>query len=204
MGETDEIMSQTLLVVAPGWRGALVKLRPNLVEISRTDGFSTVQAEKQLLAEQLEQNLSRQNRWMRNGVLHSRGIETSSLLATRGFASSSIKFGDDKEKKSLEKKKKADAKVEKKAKEAKVAGEATAEEAAAEKAAIEKAAKEKAAAEEAAAEEAAAEKAATEKAAAEKAAAEKAAAEKAAEEIAIRNMKDPIQELFLTAIRAYS
>merc|ERR1712059_230401 len=48
--------------------------------------------------------------------------------------------------------------------------------------------------------------AAAEKAAAEaKAAAEKAAAEaKAAEEIAIRNMKDPIQELFLTSIKSYS
>merc|ERR1712013_870074 len=72
--------------------------------------------------------------------------------------------------------------------------------------AAEKAAAEKAAAEKAAAEKAAAEKAAAEKAAAEaKAAADaKAAAEaKAAEEIAIRNMKDPIQELFLTSIRAY-
>merc|ERR1711875_23310 len=79
------------------------------------------------------------------------------------------------------------------------------------KAAEEKAAAEKAAAAKAAAEKAAAEKAAAEKAAADKAAAEakaaadaKAAAEaKAAEEIAIRNMKDPIQELFLTSIRAY-
>merc|ERR1711935_554550 len=59
-------------------------------------------------------------------------------------------------------------------------------------------------AEKAAAEKLAAEKAAAEKVAAEKAAAEKAAADKAAEEIAIRNMKDPIQELFLTAIRRYS
>merc|ERR1711899_415618 len=40
------------------------------------------------------------------------------------------------------------------------------------------------------------------KAAAEKAAAEKAAAEKA-EAAAIANMRDPIQELFLTSIRAY-
>merc|ERR1712111_200057 len=48
------------------------------------------------------------------------------------------------------------------------------------------------------------EKAAAERAAAEKAAAEKAAAERKAEEIAIANMKDPIQELFLTSIRAYS
>merc|ERR1711892_635455 len=78
------------------------------------------------------------------------------------------------------------------------------DEVAAEKAAAEKAAAEKAAEEKAAAEKAAAEKAAAEKVAAEKAAAEKAAADKAAEEIAIRNMKDPIQELFLTAIRAYS
>jgi len=81
---------------------------------------------------------------------------------------------------------------------------AAAEKAAAEKAAAEKAAAEKAAAEKAAAEKAAAEKAAAEKAAAEKAAAEKAAAEKAAEEAAIANMKDPIQELFLTSIRAYT
>merc|ERR1711892_776119 len=78
------------------------------------------------------------------------------------------------------------------------------DEVAAEKAAAEKAAAEKAAVEKAAAEKAAAEKAAAEKAAAEKAVAQKAATEKAAAEIAIRNMKDPIQELFLTAIRAYS
>jgi len=90
--------------------------------------------------------------------------------------------------------------------------EAAKKKAAAEKAlAAEKAAAEKAAAEKATAEKAAAEKAAAEKAAAEKAAAEKAlatekalAAEKAAEEIAIANMKDPIQELFITSIRAYS
>merc|ERR1712025_790562 len=51
---------------------------------------------------------------------------------------------------------------------------------------------------------AAAEKAAAEKAAAEKAAAEKAAAANAAAEAAaIANMMDPIQELFLTSIRAY-
>merc|ERR1711915_1129994 len=74
-----------------------------------------------------------------------------------------------------------------------------AEKAAAEKAAAEKAAAEKAAAEKAA-KEAAAKKAAEEAAA--KAAAEKAAAAEA-EAIAIANMKDPIQELFLTSIRAY-
>merc|ERR1711915_533819 len=74
------------------------------------------------------------------------------------------------------------------------------EKAAAEKAAAEKAAAEKVAAEKAAAEKAAAEKAAKE-AAAKKAAEEAAAAE--AEAIAIANMKDPIQELFLTSIRAY-
>merc|ERR1712007_110408 len=46
--------------------------------------------------------------------------------------------------------------------------------------------------------------AAAEKAAAEKAAAEKAAiANAAAEAAAIANMRDPIQELFLTSIRAY-
>merc|ERR1712183_1079093 len=51
---------------------------------------------------------------------------------------------------------------------------------------------------------AAAEKAAAEKAAAEKAAAEKAAvANAAAEATAIANMRDPIQELFLTSIGAY-
>merc|ERR1711915_789147 len=76
-----------------------------------------------------------------------------------------------------------------------------AEKAAAEKAAAEKAAKEAAAKK--AAEEAAA-KAAAEKAAAEKAAKEAAAMKAAeAEAIAIANMKDPIQELFLTSIRAY-
>merc|ERR1712113_394690 len=53
-----------------------------------------------------------------------------------------------------------------------------------------------------AAEEAAAKKAAEEAAA--KKAAEAAAAAKQAEDIAIANMKDPIQELFLTSIRAYS
>merc|ERR1712192_181733 len=46
-------------------------------------------------------------------------------------------------------------------------------------------------------------KAAVEKAAAEKAAAEKAAADAAAESAAIANMRDPIQELFLTSVRAY-
>jgi len=83
------------------------------------------------------------------------------------------------------------------------AEKAAAEKAAAAKAAAEKAAAEKAAAEKAAAEKAAAEKAAAEKAAAEKAAAEKAAADAAAEAAAIANMRDPIQELFLTSIRAY-
>merc|ERR1712203_540995 len=63
---------------------------------------------------------------------------------------------------------------------------------------------EEAAAKKAAAEKAAADKAAAEKAAAEKAAAEKAAAEKAAADAAaVANMRDPIQELFLTSIRAY-
>merc|ERR1712106_552067 len=85
------------------------------------------------------------------------------------------------------------------------AEKAAAEEAAAEKAAAEKAAAEKAAVEKAAVEQAAAvEKAAAEKAAAEKLATENAAAEKAAEEIAIQNMKDPIQELFLISIKGYS
>jgi len=97
--------------------------------------------------------------------------------------------------------------AEKAAAEKAAAEKAAAEKAAAEKAAAEKAAAEKAAAEKAAAEKAAAEKAAAEKAAAEKAAAEKAAAEKAAAEkaeaAAIANMRDPIQELFLTSIRAY-
>jgi len=118
---------------------------------------------------------------------------------------------------------------EKAAAEKAAAKKAAAEKAATEKAAAEKAAAEKAAAENAAAEKAAAEKAAAEKAAAEKAAAakkaaaEKAAAEKAAkakkaaeekaaaeaaakaaaEATAIANMRDPIQELFLTSIRAY-
>merc|ERR1712192_205036 len=80
---------------------------------------------------------------------------------------------------------------------------AAAEKAAADKAAAKKAAAEKAAADKAAAEKAAAEKAAAEKAAAEKAAAAKAAADAAAESAAIANMRDPIQELFLTSIRAY-
>jgi len=97
--------------------------------------------------------------------------------------------------------------AEKAAAEKAAAEKAAAEKAAAEKAAAEKAAAEKAAAEKAAADKAAAEKAAAEKAAAEKAAAEKAAAEKAAAEkaeaAAIANMRDPIQELFLTSIRAY-
>merc|ERR1739836_205586 len=81
-----------------------------------------------------------------------------------------------------------------------------AEEAAAAKKAAEAAAARKAAeaaAAKKAAEEAAAKKAADEAAAAKKAA-EAAAAAKQAEDIAIANMKDPIQELFLTSIRAYS
>merc|ERR1712013_933489 len=83
--------------------------------------------------------------------------------------------------------------------------EGAADKAASEKAAAEKATAEKVAAEKAAAEKAAAKKAAAEKAAGEKAAAEKAAAEAAAkaEAAAIANMRDPIQELFLTSIRAY-
>merc|ERR1712079_715534 len=71
-----------------------------------------------------------------------------------------------------------------------------AEEAAAREAAEEAAAKKSA-------EEAAAKKAADEAAAAKKAA-EAAAAAKQAEDIPIANMKDPIKELFLTSIRAYS
>merc|ERR1719282_2017516 len=51
---------------------------------------------------------------------------------------------------------------------------------------------------------AAAKKKAEEEAAAKKKAEEEAAAKRKAEEIAIANMKDPIQELFLTSIRAYS
>merc|ERR1711862_477606 len=47
-------------------------------------------------------------------------------------------------------------------------------------------------------------KAEEEAAAAKKKAEEEAAAKRKAEEIAIANMKDPIQELFLTSIRAYS
>merc|ERR1712037_696837 len=81
---------------------------------------------------------------------------------------------------------------------------AAAEKAAAEKAAAEKAAAEKAAAaKKAAAEKAAAEKAAKAKKAAEEKAAAEAAAKAAAEATAIANMRDPIQELFLTSIRAY-
>merc|ERR1739836_349706 len=76
-----------------------------------------------------------------------------------------------------------------------------AEEAAAAKKAAEAAAARKAA-EEAAAKKAAEEVAA--KKAADEAAAAKKAAAKQAEDIAIANMKDPIQELFLTSIRAYS
>merc|ERR1711902_194117 len=53
-------------------------------------------------------------------------------------------------------------------------------------------------------EEAAAKKKAEEAAAAKKKAEEEAAAKKKAEELAIANMNDPIQELFLTSIRAYS
>merc|ERR1711992_482285 len=83
----------------------------------------------------------------------------------------------------------------------KAAEEAAAAKKAAEEAAAKKAAEEAAAAKKAA--EAAAVKKAAEEAAAKKAA-EAAAAAKQAEDIAIANMKDPIQELFLTSIRAYS
>jgi len=85
------------------------------------------------------------------------------------------------------------------------ADKAASEKAAAEKAAAEKVAAEKSAAEKAAAEKAAAKTAAAEKAAKAKAAEEKAVAEAAAkaEAAAIANMRDPIQELFLTSIRAY-
>jgi len=107
------------------------------------------------------------------------------------------------EKAAAEKAAAAKAAAEKAAAEKAAAEKAAAEKAAAAKAAAEKAAAEKAAAEKAAAEKAAAEKAAAEKAAAEKAAAEKAAADAAAEAAAIANMRDPIQELFLTSIRAY-
>merc|ERR1739845_271480 len=89
---------------------------------------------------------------------------------------------------------------------AKKAAEAAAAKKAAEEAAAKKAVEEAAAAKKAA-EEAAAKKAAKKaaaEAAAAKKAAEAAAAAKQAEDIAIANMKDPIQELFLTSIRAYS
>jgi len=103
----------------------------------------------------------------------------------------------------------------KKAEEAAVAKK-KAEEAAAKKKAEEEAAAKKKAEEEAAAkkkaeEDAAAKKKAEEAAAAKKKAEEEAAAKKKAEEAAaeaeataIANMKDPIQELFLTSIRAYT
>jgi len=126
---------------------------------------------------------------------------SASLVNSRGITTSTIRRSD--EEKAAEEKAAAEAAA-KAAAEKAAAEKAAAEKAAAEKAAAEKAAAEKAAAEKAAAEKAAAEKAAAEKAAAEKAAAERAAAEKAAEEAAIANMKDPIQELFLTSIRAYT
>merc|ERR1712019_118019 len=74
-----------------------------------------------------------------------------------------------------------------------------------EEAAAKKKAEAEAAAKKKAEEEAAAKKKAEEEAAAaKKKAEEEAAAKRKAEEIAIANMKDPIQELFLTSIRAYS
>merc|ERR1712025_1158075 len=85
-------------------------------------------------------------------------------------------------------------------------GEAAAKKKAEAEAAAKKKAEEEAAAAKKKAEEeaAAAKKKAEEEAAAKKKAEEEAAAKRKAEEIAIANMKDPIQELFLTSIRAYS
>merc|ERR1712001_628541 len=126
------------------------------------------------------------------------------------------KAAEEATKRALEKKKLEDAKLAKQQAEEAAATKKAAEEAAAKKKAAEEAAAKQKAAEEAAAKkaaEAAAAKKAAEEAAAAKKAAEEAAAKKAAEaaaaakqaeDIAIANMKDPIQELFLTSIRAYS
>merc|ERR1712212_1127943 len=180
-------MSRALLLVNPGWRAVVATNLNNtsrgmLVMKQITSSMPICQ--KQVLAEQLSLDLCR----------------------GRGLATTSARLSDDK--KAAEEAAAAEkAAAEKAAAEKAAAEKAVAEKAAAEKAAAEKAAKkaaaEKAAAEEAAAEKAAAEKAAVEKAAAEKAAAEKAAADAAAEAAAIANMRDPIQELFLTSIRAY-
>ena len=106
------------------------------------------------------------------------------------------KAAEEATKKALEKKKLEDAKAIKKSEEA--AAKKKAEEAAA---AASKKKAEEAAVSKKKAEEAAAKKKAEEEAAAKKKA-EEAAAE--AEATAIANMKDPIQELFLTSIRAYT
>merc|ERR1712192_119535 len=125
-------------------------------------------------------------------------VSASLVNSSRGFATSTIRRSDE-EKAAAEK-----AAAELAAAEKAAAEKAAAEEAAAaEKAAAEKAAAEKAAAKKAAAEKAAAEKAAKAKKAAEEKAAAEAAAKAAAEKAAIANMRDPIQELFLTSIRAY-
>merc|ERR1712130_98356 len=85
--------------------------------------------------------------------------------------------------------------------------EAAAEKKAEEKAAAKKKAEEEAAAKKKAEDEAAAKKKAEEEAAAKKKAEEEAEARrkaKEAEDIAIANMRDPIQELFLVSIKEYS
>merc|ERR1719220_3353439 len=166
-----------------------------------------------------------------SNVARSNTILDGRLLTQRGLVTSTARLGDSDKvdqtnlaqkvdpkdaaakkaaeeatKKALEKKKLEDAKALKKSEEA--AAKKKAEEAAA--AASKKKAEETAVAKKKA-EEAAAKKKAEEDAAAKKKAEEAAAAKKKTEEaaaeaeaIAIANMKDPIQELFLTSIRAYT
>merc|ERR1711892_451524 len=180
-------MSMSLLTSCPGWRLATSLARTNTTHINAINKVTTctiVPGRGFSLAGSSNGNAASNK--ANYSISIQNGDSSNNLVTARTFSTSLSRRSEDEV-----------------AAEKAAAEKAAAEKVAAEKAAA-KAAAEKAAAEKAAAEKAAAKKAAAEKAAAEKAAAEKAAADKAAEEIAIRNMKDPIQELFLTAIRAYS
>merc|ERR1719187_997714 len=207
-------MSRALTVGLPGWRGALATQLPLLRggPVNTVTTCSVIQGgRRQLLADHLEQGLSRQTRWeAKSSSVASRGVEMS-FIANRGLFTSAVRRSDEEKaqdvasmaqkvdpkdaaakkaaeeatKKALERKKIADAKAAEKAKEDIQAAEAAAAKRTLEEKAAKKAAEEKAAAKKAAAEkaakEAAAKKAAEEKAAKE-AAAKKAAEEKAAKE----------------------
>merc|ERR1711962_1037283 len=210
LSSTSSSMSRALLLTS-GWR-ALGSLAPRSLVVPASlqpASSSAMSAERR---HQLAERLSP----VSTSLVNSRGIATSAVRRSdeeKGPAMDQAamsrkvdpaeaamkKAANEMAKKAANKKKDSGKSKKEGASEKAAADKAAAEKAAAEKAAKAKAAEEKTAAAKAA--KAAAEKAAAEKAAAEKAAAEKAAAE--AEAAAIANMRDPIQELFLTSIRAY-